>query len=159
MNQKNIFRNFILILSLLLISITACRKDDVCTDEGTPDLQIKFFDAGNHATEKSVDTLYVIALPGQDTLATGETEVAGLSIPLNVNADISEFIFTTQHNNDTLIFHYSRETIFVSKTCGYKILFHNLDVDLQHDSDNWIKQIDIINHDVVNDTTHLKIYH
>lgn len=159
MNTKIVFRNFIIILSLLLIGITACRKDDVCTDDGTPDLKIKFFDAGNHATEKSIDTLYIIALPGQDTLVSGETEVSGLSIPLNVNADISEFIFATQHNNDTLIFHYTRETVFVSKACGYKMIFHQLNVDLQPDSDNWIKQIDIINHDVVSDTTHLKIYH
>ena len=159
MNQKNIFRNIILFLSLVLISITACRKDDICTDEGTPDLKIKFFDAGNHATEKTVDTLYVIALPKQDTLVAGQTKVSGLSIPLNVNADLSQFIFATKHNKDTLVFNYTRKTVFVSKACGYKVIFHQLNVDLQSDNDNWIKQIDIIYHDVVNDSTHLKIYH
>jgi len=159
MNPKKVFRIFIIILSLLLIGITACRKDDICTDEGTPDLKIKFFDAGNHATEKAVDTLYLIALPKQDTLVAGQTKVSGLSIPLNVNADLSKFIFVTQQNKDTVIFHYTRETIFVSKACGYKVIFHQLNVDLQHDNNNWIKQIDIIYHDVVNDSIHLKIYH
>ena len=159
MIQKKHLRNLIIFLSLLLISITACRKDDICTGEGTPDLQIKFFDALNHATEKKVDTLYVVALPGQDTLIYGQTKVSGLTVPLNVNTDLSQFIFATKHNKDTLVFHYTRETVFVSKACGYKILFHQLNVDLKTDNDNWIKQIDIINHDVVNDTTHLKIYH
>lgn len=159
MNSKKMFRYLFLLLSFLLISITACRKDDICTGDGTPDLQIKFFDATNHATEKKVDTLYVVALPGQDTLIGGQTNVSGLSVPLNVNDDFSKFIFATPHNTDTLVFHYTRETVFVSKACGYKIIFHDLNVDLQPDNDNWIKQIDIINHDVVSDTTHLKIYH
>ncbi len=159
MNLKKVFRNFIITSSLPLIIITACRKDDICTDDGTPDLQIKFFNATNHATEKKVDTLFVVAIPGQDTLIAGQTKVSGIAIPLNVNTDLSKFIFATPHNNDTLVFHYTRETVFVSKACGYKILFHNLNVDLQPDSDNWIKQIDIINHDIISDTTHLKIYH
>ena len=158
---KKYFSRFILpVTAFLFFSISACRKDDICTVNTTPDLQIKFFDYNDITTEKPVGTLYVTAIPQQDTLIAGSSNVIELSLPLNVNDDESKFIFTSDQNEDTLTFHYTREQVFVSKSCGYKVLFHQLNIDLQQDSDNWIKQIDIINNDVVTDTlVHLKIYH
>ncbi len=159
MNIKVLIR-FVALIVLTIISLTACRKDDICTGDGTPDLKIIFVDNSNPATEKPVGELHVTALPQQDTLIKGQTNIKRLSIPLNVNDDISNFIFTSGQNADTLIFHYTREQVFVSKSCGYKIIFHQLIVDLQQDNDNWIKQIELINNDVVTDTVvHLKIYH
>ena len=160
MINKTLLRFFLAIISLIFLGITACRKDDICTGDATPDLKINFFDNNNPTTEKQVGSLYVTALPQQDTLIAGSSNVIELSLPLNVNDDESNFVFTSDQNEDTLIFHYTREQVFISKSCGYKILFHQLNVDLQSDNDNWIKQIDIIKHDVITDTlVHLKIYH
>ncbi len=152
---KFIISFFFLILSV----ISACQKDDICTAGTTPDLQIKFF-AYNDTVEKPVDTLYVIVLPLQDTIINGSNDMTNLSLALNVNADTTNFVLSSVHNNDTITFRYIRERIFVSKACGYKINFHDLNVDLQQDNDNWIKQIDILNHDIITDTVvHVKIYH
>ena len=151
---------FFSLITLVSISVLSCRKDDICTGDATPDLQIKFFDYANTDTEKSVDTLYVTALPQQDTLLYGGSKVSELSLPLNVNDDSCHFVFTSDQNEDSIIFNYTREQVFVSKSCGYKTLFHNLNVDLQQDNDNWIKQIDIVKNEVITDTiVHLKIYH
>ncbi len=147
-------------MALIFFSVSACRKDDICTGDATPDLQIKFYDYNDTATEKAVGTLFVTALPQQDTLLNNLSNVIDVSLPLNVNDDNCSFVFTSDQNNDTLVFHYNREQFFVSKSCGYKILFYNLDVDLQQDNDNWIKQIDIVKNKVITDTiVHLKIYH
>ncbi len=158
--MKKFTTKFIISFFFLILSvISACQKDDICTAGTTPDLQIKFF-AYNDTVEKPVDTLYVIVLPLQDTIINGRNDMINLSLALNVNADTTNFVLSSVHNNDTITFRYIRERIFVSKACGYKINFHDLNVDLQQDNDNWIKQIDILNHDIITDTVvHVQIYH
>lgn len=153
------FKIMIGLLSLiLLVSLFACRKDDICTQGGTPKLGIAFYDVTNTDNPKEVANLYVIALPGQDTLYNN-VSVSQIALPLNVNADQCRWIFTNNQNNDTLDFNYQREVVFVSKACGYKTIFKQLQIHLQPDSDNWIKQIELLTNNISTDTTHVKIYH
>ena len=157
--KKNRIHFIFSVLILFSLGLGACRKDDICTGNATPFLKIKFF-AYNDTIEKSVDTLYVIALPIQDTIVNGQNDITDVSLALNVNDDESNFAFISGQNNDTLAFHYTREKVFVSKACGYKILFHQLNIDIQQDNNNWIKQIEILENDIVTDTlVHVKIYH
>ncbi len=157
--KKNQIQLILSISILAILGISACRKDDICNGDATPDLKIKFF-AYNDTIEKSMDTLFVIALPLQDTVINGNQNITDLSLALNVNEDACGFVLISGQNNDTLLFHYSREKVFVSKSCGYKVNFHNLNVDLQQDNDNWIKQIDLLTTDIVTDSvTHINIYH
>jgi hypothetical protein len=153
------FKTMIGLLTLtLLVSLSACRKDDICTQGGTPKLGIAFYDASNTDNLKEVANLYVIALPGQDTLYNN-VSVSQIALTLNVNTDQCRWIFANNQNNDTLEFNYQREVVFVSKACGYKTIFKQLQIQLQPDADNWIKQIEQLTNNISTDTTHVKIYH
>jgi len=161
MNIKTLLSNNKLItftLSLVFF-LSACRKDDICTGDNTPKLQIAFHDITNQDTLKQVENFYLIALPENDTVINNES-VEKISIALNVNQDQSRYIFTDDTNNDTITFNYQREEIFVSKACGYKMIFKNLTHNLHQDNDNWIQQIEVLQSNIVTDTTtHVKIYH
>ncbi len=146
------------LISLALLALSACRKDDICTADTTPKLHLAFYDTAQPDNPKNVADLSVIALPDNDTLSAHQS-MADIGLPLNVNADHCVFILADQNNNDTLSFQYQRETVFVSKSCGYKMFFHQLHIDLQHDNDNWIQQIEVLKTDIVSDTIHIKIYH
>jgi hypothetical protein len=52
-------------------------------------------------------------------------------------------------NPDTLTITYSREDIFVSRACGYKTIFKNVEVSIENededDNENWILNTQSIN--------------
>ena len=152
-------KSFLLIF-ISVLTIFSCRKDDICTEGGTPKLGISFYDNSSSTdTLKVVNDLTVIALPIQDTIINNKSP-EHIDLPLNTGADNSQFILIKDNNPDTLNFSYTRENVFVSKSCGYMTIFHQLNLDLQQDSDNWIKRIEIINNEIKTDTiTHVKIYH
>ncbi len=143
---------------LASLAFYSCRKDDICTAGGTPKLGLAFYDFTQPDTLKKVDNLTVLALPGVDTLIHNAS-LDELKLPLNVNTDSCRFVLMDDQNPDTLQFNYTRQRAFVSKSCGYKIIFHQLTIVLQQDNDLWIKQIDIIKTTVQNDTIHVKILH
>ena len=45
-----------------LISFLACEKDDICIEEGTPLLVIRFFDAEDRTEFKPVPSLRILVL-------------------------------------------------------------------------------------------------
>ena len=158
-----------LLIFISVLTIFSCRKDDICTEGGTPKLIISFYDFNVPVNNiygfsfapvlKNVDTLTVVALPVLDTIIYKKA-LDHIGLPLNTAADNSQFILIKDNNPDTLNFSYTRENVFVSKSCGYKTIFHQLNLDLQQDSDNWIKRIEINNNEIKTDTiTHVKIYH
>ena len=58
----------------------------------------------------------------------------------------------------TLIIH--RKDKFVSRACGYIANYENLSSDLKMETDNWIKDIEIVTPLVENSTAaHVKIFH
>ena len=57
---------------------------------------------------------------------------------------------------------YIRENIYVSRSCGYKTLYYEVDIELKDDEDNWIETIEPTEEplNIVNqDAAHVKIYH
>jgi len=148
---------FVLISLGALLSI-ACEKDDICLEPATPKLVIRFYDAANPDVLKAVTDLQVVAIGVQDTVKYIAKD--SIAIPLDVNNDHCQFKLISSSNPDVINFSYQRENVFISKICGYKTYFHQLEAELQTDSDNWIQQIDIINHSVTIDTSaHVKIFH
>jgi len=139
-----------------MIWLSSCRKDDICTEPTTPKLQIGFYDFNQPEDKKVVEHLWVIALPQMDTFINDESKDS-IALPLNVNENNTAFIFQQDTNKDTIYFNYSVENVFVSKACGYKAVFHNLQADLQTDNDNWIKQIELLKNEILEDTMHIKI--
>lgn len=141
---------------ILLITIISCEKDDFCIEETTPKMIIRFYEDANPTTIKAVSKLTVWA-DGLDSIYTKKS-LDSISIPLNLYEDFTKYLFASEEQVDTVDFNYELKDVFVSRSCGYKSNFENLNVS--GFSSNWIKNISIkqsiINHDT---TAHISIFH
>ncbi len=67
---------------------------------------------------------------------------------------------TTESNVDIIEISYIPQFIYVSRACGYKSIFRNLDIDLVPGEDAWISNIDIEETTIENENTvHVRIFH
>ena len=147
------------VVALILLLFSSCEKDDICLEPTTRKLVIRFYDATQTADIKAVEHFSLTALPGQQKPIENKN-TDSISIALNVNENSSTFIFTNDTNADTVVFQYERKFVFVSKSCGYKCIFQNLQANVITDPDNWIKNKEILNSEITVDTVaHVKIYH
>ena len=81
-----------------------------------------------------------------------------IAIPLDLNQNRTTYILDNKSFKDTIEFTYERKDIFVSRSCGYKTIFENLQIESI--TDNWIKNDTIKNTTIENETaTHLTIFH
>ena len=164
---------FIFLLSVL--SFTACEKDDICIEEGTPLLIIRFYDAENPTEFKAVPSLRIIG-DGKDepvnTISDRTSSLDSISIPLKIDDITTGFSFITNSeddsstieigNSDILNFNYLVTEKYISRACGFVANFDDLSTDFTSDSDNWIKNIAVEKTLVTNETTttaHVKIFH
>ena len=157
-------------ISLVLLLFLSCEKDDICIEENTPLLIIRFFDNDNPNEYKKVTNLKV-QIEGIDGDYTNETITVltdSIAIPIKVTEDITRFKLILNSNDDTKanedIFdlNYIREEVFVSRSCGYKTLYYDVKTTLINDSDNWIKSIEAVKdpQDILNQNSdHVKIFH
>jgi hypothetical protein len=171
---------FVLLIAIILIG---CERDDICaeTTPTTPRLRVEFYDATSPEDLKSVTSL---TLYGEE-LVTDPTEFSAATIVYNTNeneADLplkisSEGVETTSRfvlekdsnlrigetgtsNKDIIEISYLPQFEYVSRACGYKSIFNNLNVTLENDSNNWISSIDVIETTVKNENTvHVRIFH
>jgi hypothetical protein len=122
-----------LLLLVVVFSFSGCEKDDICdpATATTPRLVIDFYDVNTTTpTLKTVTNLGIVAPP----LTTGISYngVSRIYVPLKTTADTTTMYFIqngadadlTNNNIDVLTFNYSRNTIYVSRACGYKTLFN-----------------------------------
>lgn len=157
---------------LFLISLPGCERDEICLEEITPKLIVRFYNKNIPDELKSVLKLKV-SIEGIDGEYTNETITSftdSIAIPIMVTDDMTRFILTlsgdeseeTIDNPDTLQLNYSREDVYISRSCGYKTIFHEARESLINDDDNWIEFVatkddpqEIINENLA----HVKIYH
>ncbi len=166
------------ILTILFVAITAlisCEKDDICIEEITPYFIVRFYDADNPEFYKKVVDIKV-ELGGidgfyEDDGLTIKAFTDSIAVPVKVTEDLTKFKLTVVQideddnlieNEDIFELNYTRENVYVSRSCGYKTLYYDVNMDLKDDEDNWIKTIvpteDPLN--IVNqDSAHVKIYH
>lgn len=132
----------LILLFIAAFSFSSCEKDDICdaSTPTTPRLVFEFYDKSNPSVLKNVSNLKVIgnemttgivfnktATDDSKYLANGNT----ISIPLktNSNTTIYRFILNSGNTNPNLIdtdevtFNYTRRDVFVSRACGFKVLF------------------------------------
>lgn len=161
----------LIILFLIIFSLASCEKDDICDENTstTPDVVIEFYDAASPNTLKNVTNLKIVA-EGFEEALTGTTGVSKIKVPLQTNLDATTWKFiangldndATNDNEDILNFTYTRETVFVSRACGYKIVYDltNTNTNLvATDADNWIDSVIITQPNIdTEDETHIKIY-
>ena len=176
---------FILFIAVALIN---CERDDICaeTTATTPRLLIEFYDLANTDDLKSVPrlTLYgegLVTDPIEETDATivFNANVNSAELPLIIGIEgestTTSFVFekdtnlrldtdtTTESNLDTIEITYTSEYVYVSRACGYKSIFNNLNITGIVDGNNWISSIEIeetIETTIENENTvHVRIYH
>jgi len=161
-----------LIIILLLIVIPGCESDEICLEDITPKLVIRFYNNDIQSEVKSVLRLKV-QIDGIDGEYANETITLltdSIAIPLLVSENETRFILTlqgdetagTKDNIDTISVVYDQQDLFVSRSCGYKTVFNNADTSITNDDDNWIKSLEAQNDplEIIDENkAHVKIYH
>lgn len=156
----------------LVFLFLACEKDEICIEETTPRLVIRFFDKVDPDELKVVTNLRV-EIDGIDDVFTNESITVftdSISIPIKVTEDLTTFKLILNgsdsdelnDNEDVFELIYTREDIFVSRSCGFKTIFFDAITGLETDSDNWIFAIETIKNpqDILNQrSAHVKIFH
>lgn len=166
---------YIIFLVLLLSITVACEKDNICIEENTPYLIIRFYDFDVPDLYKKAVNIKV-ELQGiegfyEDDGLTIKTLTDSIAIPIKVTEDITRFKITVSvfdedenlvENEDSFELYYDRDDIFVSRSCGYKTVYNNVALGLEEDDDNWIKIIETTENplNIINQTSaHVKIFH
>ena len=167
-------RNFhIRMILLVAISfIVGCERDEICLEEISPKLIIRFYDYKNPSFPKQVLNLQVQieGIDGEYTNETIKTLTDSIALPIMVTENRTVYTLTllaneleeTEDNADKLEISYTMEDEFVSRSCGYRSLYYGAEGILEDDGDNWIKLIETADspQDIINETSaHVKIYH
>jgi len=130
---------FIMILGF---ASSSCEPDDICdpATPTTPRMLIQFYDARNSSVQKNVNNLKVIgegmtegvilspSATGDQKYVTSDNKIL---LPLNTETDIVKYKFISNYGNrnpllvneDILEFRYTRQTLYVSRACGFKTIF------------------------------------
>lgn len=160
-----------LIIAIMLSLFTSCERDDICAEATvtTPKVVIGFFDAENTGDSKNVRNLKIreVEKEKNDSLLFNST--SSIAIPLKTDAIETSYIFNlnalaeSEGLTDTLTFSYSKEELYVSRACGFKVNFIDLRIELENQDNNpesWIKDIEIRETIIENEAeTHVFIYY
>ncbi len=173
---SNIYYRMKKILPALLIltgslCIPGCEKDDICVDGDTPLLVVRFYNADNPTSTKSVTLLRVVGVGKTEPVDTftDRSTTDSIALPLKVDASTSSFYFISDSattdsletgNIDTLAFNYTVHDVFVSRACGFVANFSDLTAQLQQGKGNWILDVEIDTTEITNSASaHVKIFH
>lgn len=153
-------------LVLILLVVTACEKDDFCIDPITPKLILRFYDANNPSTVKSVQNLSIWA-EGLDTISEYRSvNLDSIAIPLNATSGQTVYHFKKNDidgniaNNsvNTLTISYSPEHVYVSRSCGFKAIFN--DTEITNDQVWMQSTLPTTPFSITNETSaHVQVFH
>lgn len=160
----------ILILITALFILNACERDDICIDPITPKLTIRFYNNDDPAAFKSVSNIQVhidtLSEAYTDNSQTIRSSTDSIAVPLRVDQNVTKILLTenstsdTEKNTDTLEVSYTTESIFVSRSCGYKDIFNNVSCKLIDDGNMWLLGTEIVTLNIENeDQANVKIFH
>lgn len=161
----------IFILFIVLLTFSSCEKDDICdaSTSTTPRLIVEFYDVLNPTVKKNVTNLAIKEINTSASLTfTGTSKI---QIPLRTSQDLTKYSFIinssdpTIDNEDFIQFNYSRQTIFVSRACGFKTNFildttlPFIKTDTSIPDGYWIQNISVSASNInTENETHVKIY-
>ena len=162
----------ILALILLVIVITNCERDDICpeTTATTPKLIIRFYDITAQTETLRVLGLQIQGVDSEDIYQSAFS-TDSVPLPLKTYDNITSFKLHKEYiddgngnisgNEDIINIQYSPEEVYVSRACGYKTIYNNVELSVEDDGDNWIELIQIENPLTVDNETeaHVKIFH
>lgn len=174
---------------LLLVALISCERDDICaeTTPTTPRLMVEFYDATETEELKPVTrlTAYGEGLANNPTNDNTEgtlvynTNATAIELPLLIGNEgeitTSRFILEkdtnlrldedvdTDSNIDIIEISYETEFVYVSRACGYKSIFKNLQVSFETSDDGaWISGFEVVDTvEIVENenTVHVRILH
>lgn len=154
-----------LFLLLFIAIFSACEKDDFCTQNPvTSKLIITFYDNTNRETSKRVQKFSIISDNKTDSLFTNQT-LDSIAIPLN--SLTSETVYTLKKNDingnevATFTIKYDTEEDFVSRSCGFKVIFKNIEFSKDSNPNSWIKDFtpSILENLNNQNEAHVQIFH
>lgn len=162
----------IFIVSILMLFLGSCERDEICLEDITPRLVVRFYNNDIPDEEKSVIGLkvHLEGIEGEYTDETLTQVTDSVMIPIRVDQDLTRIILTLTgdetagiaDNPDTLEISYIREDIFVSRSCGYKTIFHEGILKQIDDGDNWIQMAETVDQpqEIIDEKlAHVKVYH
>lgn len=174
----------IIVIILLFSVIISCERDDICPEATatTPHLIIRFYDVTELTETKRVINLQIHGLDDDGNeleLYQSVTSSDSLAIPLRTidndtndeNGITTKFKLHKEYeidgndnisgNPDIIAITYDTEDIYVSRACGYKTIFNNVELILTTDDDNWIELIQIEEPLIIDDESaaHVQIFH
>ena len=153
--KKNNMKKICLIIVLFSL-ISACEKDDFCTQNPvTPKLVLRFYDVTTRTQPKAVESLYVWA-SGKDSIIVNQS-LDSISIPLNSITTQTVYNFSKGSVVNQFTITYTTSQIYVSRSCGFKVNFN----DVVFNSNNtWIKNINATTTTVdKQNAAHVQIFH
>jgi hypothetical protein len=158
-------KKYILLLFICFVGLSSCEKDDFCVQNPvTPRLILSFYDKDDTSLKKKALRFSMIAQGKTDSLFTSIT-TDSIAIPLNSLAN--ETIYTLKMNDvdniavnnkiATLTIKHNSEDDYVSRSCGYRIVFK--DINITHTS--WIDNLSTSTITNINDQTkaHVQVYY
>jgi len=149
-------KKFIVLIIVSILAFSGCEKDDICIEATTPNLIIRFYNNDIPAEIKAVTSLTVWA-DGKENQYASQT-LDSIVIPLDLANNNTLYRLSTATLEDQINFTYTRKDVFVSRSCGYKTIFENLQIE--SNTTNWVKNISINNSTIDNETAaHITIFH
>jgi hypothetical protein len=149
-------RKYLILLVILSFTLSNCEKDDICIETTTPKLIVVFYNNDIPATKKAVTSLTVSA--DSNVNIYENKSIDSIAIPLDLTKNSTLYKFKSGTITDSINFTYDRRDVFVSRSCGYKTIFENLQIESR--TANWIKNDTLKNTIIDNETaTHLNIFH
>lgn len=151
----------ILIILCVLFAIYSCEKDDFCTQNPvTPKLIIKFKNYTDITKNKRPSSLYVWA-NAKDSIYNNAS-VDSVLLPLNPIANETVYNFSVSNDSiSNLKIKYEPKEEFVSRSCGYRLIFNNVVISENSLPKTWIDSISVNQIPTINNQTnaHITIYH
>ena len=134
MFQKKI--NVVLTLFVAISIIYSCVDDDVCDEVATPRLTVLIQDSLGNKLKK--DSLYIDRKNSDGTISNVGVFVGMDSLKIALNAISNETVFyiydslkTPDADKNILTLHYQTEQKFVSKACGFMVLYTGMTYNSQ----------------------------
>lgn len=173
----------IFLLLVIAFSFSGCEKDDICdaTTSTTPRLVIQFYESASPTLAlKSVTKMKAVATGGDvngvvfyPTLTTNDRYLSNenkIYLPLKTGESDTSVTYSLtlnsgvlgSENTDILNFTYNKNKVYISRACGYKMLFDLTNTNtniLTPDSNNWIKNIIVVKPNLETENeVHVQIY-
>lgn len=127
----------------LLFLLTACEDDDICIGNSTPNLTVVFRNSLNSVNLKDTLSIYRadnINFENTDTIFE-KVYTDSIKLPLGgLDSDKAYFKIKRKSNteSDVLSIAYQAESKYVSKACGFRIIYKNLNYSITQQYINYL---------------------